>query len=336
MIFIKKYKFYEIRFIFLLKLDSIQKKESDKKEENLNLDLMDGKDKECPECGGKLVTAENELVCDNCSLVVDESFIDRGPEWRAFSAEEEDEKSRTGTPSTVTRHDKGLSTEIGFKDRYGKDLPPEKKSQFYRLRRLHSQGKRITGKEKSLSVGLQEIHRMSSQLHLPKAIHEIAATIYKSASEKGLIKGRSIESMAAATLYLSSRFYDVPRTLDEVAEVSRVSRKEIARAERYISRELEISLKPTSPKDYVSRFVSKLDLSNECQKKSIEIIEEVNNGGAFSGKSPVSIAAAAIYIAAKILDEKITQKDLSEVSKISAVTIRKRYKDLIEEIDIEI
>lgn len=113
----------------------------------------------CPECGGELVKKENELVCEDCGLVLGEDYIDQGPEWRVF---DKGEKARTGPPSTVKRHDRGLTTEIGYRDRYGKELEPEKKKLFSRLRRWHSQSKTSTGKEKSLSEGLQEINRMAS------------------------------------------------------------------------------------------------------------------------------------------------------------------------------
>ena len=287
----------------------------------------------CPDCGGNLISEDNEVRCENCGLVVDDEIIDSGPDWRAFSFEDEKEKSHVGLPSSFTKHDKGLSTEIGFKDRYGKELSPEKKAQFSRLRRLQLQSRRSSGKERSLSTGLQEMHRMVSQLNIPKDVHEIAAVFYKTASSEGLMKGRSIEAMAAATIYIASRFYNVPRTLEEVSEAARVSKKEVARAERYLADELDINLKPASPSDYVPRFVSELGLDKDVENRILDVINLAEEKSLLSGRSPVSIAAAATYLVAKSRGEKVTQSDISDVSGVSEVTIRNRYQEIEEEID---
>ncbi|WGI17530.1 TFIIB-type zinc ribbon-containing protein [Methanonatronarchaeum sp. AMET-Sl] len=288
----------------------------------------------CPECGGKLISEENEVRCESCGLVVDEEMIDSGPDWRAFSFDDEKEKSHVGLPSSVTKHDKGLSTEIGFKDRYGKELAPEKKAQFSRLRRHQLQSRRSSGKERSLSTGLQEMHRMVSQLNISKDVHEVAAVFYKTASGKGLMKGRSIEAMVAATLYIASRFYNLPRTLEELSEAARVSKKEVARAERYLADELDINLKPASPVDYVPRFVSELDLGKEVENRVVEVIGLADEKGLLSGRSPVSIAAAATYLVAKVMGKKVTQREISDVSGVSEVTIRNRYHEIEEELDL--
>ncbi len=65
---------------------------------------------------------DSMLVCDECGLVIEAQKVDLGPEWRAYSAEEHEEKARTGAPTTRRRHDKGLTTEIDWRDRdaYGK------------------------------------------------------------------------------------------------------------------------------------------------------------------------------------------------------------------------
>src|SRR3989338_6733911 len=94
----------------------------------------------CPEGSSTHVTRDydrGELICEDCGLVLDEHFIDQGPEWRAFDAEQGEKRSRTGPPSTYTIHDKGLSTEIGWKnkDSYGKSIPTRNRAQLYRLRK---------------------------------------------------------------------------------------------------------------------------------------------------------------------------------------------------------
>ncbi|OKY78138.1 MAG: Transcription initiation factor TFIIB family [Candidatus Methanohalarchaeum thermophilum] len=288
-------------------------------------------DKErCPECGGMLIVEENKLRCEKCGLILEEDYLNRKPDWRAFSSEERDKKKRSGPPVSVTKHDKGLSTEIGSYGISGEDFSPEKRRYLSRLRRLHSQSRRLSGKERSLSVGFQELHRISTQLSLSKSVHEFASVIYKVASDKNLIKGRSIESIAAAALYIACRYYNVPRTLDEFKEVARVSKKKIARAERFLVKNLDVSLEPTSPVDYIPRFVSKVGLGKDVEDLSNEIAEKAMEEGVLSGRSPVSIAVASIYIAARRKEVKMTQRELSEVSGVSVVTIRKRFHEIEE------
>ncbi len=291
-------------------------------------------EKKCPECGGNLIKESNELRCEDCGLILEEDFLDRRPEWSAFTSSGEEKKGRTGPPSTVTRHDKGLKTEIGFRDRYGRELGPKKKKLFSRLRKWHSQMQTSSGKEKSLSEGLQELQRIAGQLNLPRSIREIASVIYKRASSENLIKGRSIEAIASSALYIAARFYEVPRTLDEFVEVSRVGRTEIARAERYLVNELDIPLKPVTPESFIPKLKSDLGFGDCVEEKSFEVIDLAKKRQVISGKDPISISSAAIYIASRLCNEKITQRKISEASDVSEVTIRNRYKELLDKLEI--
>ena len=173
-------------------------------------------------------------------------------------------------------------------------------------------------------------------LGLPRTVRETAAVVYRKAVDKNLIRGRSIEGVAAAALYAACRQCSVPRTLDEIEEVSRVSRKEIGRTYRFISRELALKLMPTSPIDYVPRFCSGLNLKGEVQSKSVEILRQASEKELTSGRGPTGVAAAAIYIASILCGERRTQREVADVAGVTEVTIRNRYKELAEELDIEI
>jgi transcription initiation factor TFIIB len=173
---------------------------------------------------------------------------------------------------------------------------------------------------------------MASALGLPRNVRETAAVVYRDAVDKNLIRGRSIEGVAAAALYAACRQCSVPRTLDEIAEVSRVSRKEIGR----ISRELGLKLLPTSPIDYVPRFCSGLTLKGEVQSRAVEILRQAGERELTSGRGPTGVAAAAIYISSILGGERRTQREVAEVAGVTEVTIRNRYKELAEKLDIEI
>ncbi|MEM2924201.1 MAG: transcription initiation factor IIB [Methanocellales archaeon] len=295
----------------------------------------------CPECGSRQLVHDYEraeLVCDNCGLVIDKDFIDMGPEWRAFDHDQRMKRSRVGAPMTYTIHDKGLSTMIDWRNRdsYGKPISSKNRAQLYRLRKWQRRIRVSNATERNLAFALSELDRMASALGLPRNVRETAAVIYRKAVDKNLIRGRSIEGVAAAALYAACRQISVPRTLDEIAQVSRVSRKEIGRTYRFISRELGLKLMPTSPIDYVPRFCSGLNLKGEVQSKAIEILRQAGEKELTSGRGPTGVAAAAIYISSILCGERRTQREVAEVAGVTEVTIRNRYKELAEELDIEI
>ncbi len=288
----------------------------------------------CPECGGRLVSDDGraETVCTDCGLVVEEDEIDRGPEWRAFDAAEKDEKSRVGAPTTNMMHDQGLSTNIGWqdKDAYGRSLSSRQREKMQRLRTWNERFRTRNSKERNLKQALGEIDRMASALGLPDTVRETSSVIYRRALEEDLLPGRSIEGVATASLYAAARQAGTPRSLDEISAVSRVEKAEIARTYRYVVRELGLEVQPADPESYVPRFASDLDLADETERRARDLLSTAKERGVHSGKSPVGLAAAAVYAAALLTNEKVTQNDVSDVASISEVTIRNRYKELLE------
>jgi len=288
----------------------------------------------CPECSGRLVNDDEhgETVCQDCGLVVEEGSVDRGPEWRAFDAREKDEKSRVGAPTTNMMHDKGLSTNIDWRDKdaYGNALGAKQRKKMQRLRKWNERFRTRDSKERNLKQALGEIDRMASALGLPENVRETASVIYRRALDENLLPGRSIEGVSTAAVYAAARQAGVPRSLDEITDVSRVEKSEIARTYRYVVRELGLEVKPADPESYVPRFVSDLELSEESERRARQLLTNAKEQGVHSGKSPVGLAAAAVYAAALLTNEKTTQAAVSEVADISEVTIRNRYHELLE------
>jgi transcription initiation factor TFIIB len=288
----------------------------------------------CPECDGQVITDEEhgETVCADCGLVVEADSVDRGPEWRAFDSREKDEKSRVGAPTTNTMHDKGLSTNIDWRDKdaYGRSLGARQRQKMQRLRKWNERFRTRDSKERNLKQALGEIDRMASALGLPENVRETASVIYRRALDEDLLPGRSIEGVSTSCVYAAARMAGVPRSLDEIADVSRVEKAEIARTYRYVVRELKLEVKPADPEQYVPRFASDLELSEESEMRAKGLLRNAKQKGVHSGKSPVGLAAAAVYAAALLTNEKTTQAAVSEVADISEVTIRNRYHELLE------
>ncbi|MBS3816883.1 MAG: transcription initiation factor IIB [Candidatus Thermoplasmatota archaeon] len=296
---------------------------------------------ECPECGSRHLAQDydrGELICEDCGLVIDNQYIDEGPEWRAFDMKQEEERARTGAPMTELIHDKGLSTSIDSsnRDSSGRAISSKKKAHVYRLRKWQRRIRVSDATERNLAHALTEMGRLASIMGLPKNIRETAAVIYRKAVKKNLIRGRSIKSVVAASLYAACRKASVPRTLDEIAEPTSSGRKDIGRTYRFLSRELTLKLKPTKPQDYLDRFCSELDLSGKVRKIARNIIDQAEEQELISGKGPTGLAAAALYIASINGGERRTQREVADVAAVTEVTIRNRYKELVDKLDIDI
>ena len=316
------------------------KNEKEKKNQNKNKQRIEETIK-CPKCSSTHLTKDYsraELVCETCGLVIDAEIMDHGPEWRAFDNEQREKKARTGSPMTYTVHDKGLSTTIGWQNRdaYGHSIPTRNRAQLFRLRKWQTRTRISNGTERNLAQALSNLDRMSSTLGLPRNVRETAAMIYRRAVRQKLSRGRTVEGVTAAVLYAACRQCNVPRTLDEISNISQMKRKEIGRNYRNISRKLELKLLPTTPQDYISRFCSQLKLSNEVQVKTIEILKHAAKQELTSGRGPTGLASAALYIASVLCGERRTQREVAEIGGVTEVTIRNRYKELAEKLDIGI
>ena len=229
-------------------------------------------------------------------------------------------------------HDKGLSTNIGWqdKDAYGNSLSSRQRQKMQRLRTWNERFRTRDSKERNLKQALGEIDRMASALGLPDPVRETASVIYRRALDEDLLPGRSIEGVSTSALYAAARQAGTPRSLDEIATVSRVGKMELTRTYRYVVRELGLEIQPADPASYVPRFASDLDLSEEAERRARQLLDTAKEEGIISGKSPVGLAAAAVYAAALLTNEKVTQGAVSGVADISEVTIRNRYKELLE------
>jgi len=292
----------------------------------------------CSECNsGTLVhnSDRHELICDECGLVVEDETIDYGPEWRAFNHSERQERSRVGAPTTELMHDQGLTTKIDWRDKdaHGRTIQPEQRSRMRRLRKWQQRIRTGDAGERNLKQALSEISRMSSALGVPHSVREVASVIYQKALDADLIRGRSIEGVATAALYAACRQEEIPRSLDEVAEVSRVERKEIGRTYRHISQQLNLVMEPVDPKQYLPRFCSQLDIDSEVRQLAKEIVDVTVDSGLHSGKSPTGCAAAAIYLAAQRCDQELTQREVADVAQVTVVTIRNRYQEQVQAMD---
>ena len=309
-----------------------------KKDNNLG-SIDSGSQSRCPRCGQGLLVYDNssgETTCSNCGYVLVEKMQETGPEWRAFSKEEKDDRSRTGVPSSLAMHDMGLATVIGSEDRdaSGRSLPTSMKAAIERLRTWDGRSQVHEPVDRNLRQAFSELDRLADKLSLSETVVEKAAYIYRKALEKGLVRGRSISALIAASLYAACRDTDTPRTLKDVAAACNIKKKDIARCYRLLIREMELKMPVVNPIRCISRISSKAGLSEKTKRRALLILKKAEAARNTAGKDPMGLAAAALYVACVLEGESKTQKDVAEAAGVTEVTIRNRYKGLKASLDI--
>jgi len=292
--------------------------------------MVEGK---CPECGSEDLIYDYEraeVVCGRCGLVINEISPDG-----FYSSNECDNVQKYNKvvqdSITFSLHNKGLGTNIDNKnnDGQGEKIPSKNRQQLYKLRKWEWKTNISGSQERNLSKALNEIDNYASQLGFSKDMKEDSSLIYRNALDHGLIKGRGIDKTVAACIYITCRRFKVPITLDEIAEMTGFRKtRDVARAYRSLCRELDIKLPLTSPIDYIPRFASELGLSGEIQAKAIEIIKKSTEKRLAQGK-PTVIAGAALYAVLNSTDSNITLEDISRVTCVGEVTIKKRAQELL-------
>jgi transcription initiation factor TFIIB len=277
----------------------------------------------CPECDGRLRRTDAETVCDECGLVVEETAIDRGPEWRSFADDDRDPE-RCGAPLTRSRHDRGLSTEIGHSTR----LTGRKRRRVARMRRQHKRARIGSKRDRNQVYGFTEIRRITGRLELPESLQERACVLFESAQEADLLQGRSIEGFAAAAVYAVCRTACIARTIEEVVANATATERELTAAYDAMNRELGLPTGPIDPAQYLARFASTLEMPTDLERRARDLAAEATETGLAAGRDPSGVAAACLYTAAREADYDLTQRELSEVADVSAVTIRSSYQEL--------
>ena len=295
----------------------------------------------CSQCGSANLVHDHETgenICANCGLVLSDPMVSQEPEWRAFTQEERDSRSRVGMPMSNSLFDKGLSTTISNMDRdaFGRKLPYLSRPQMWRLRKWQIRSRAHASVDRNLAQAMAELDRLSDKLNTHGPIKENAAMIYRKALAKGLVRGRSIAAIMAAALYAACRDSKTPRTLQEIAKASLVHKKDVARCYRLLLRDLNIQMPIASPMTYVFKIANGAGISGQCQGLAIKILREAGKRRVASGKDPMGLAAAALYIACLQNNEKKTQKGIAEAAGVTEVTVRNRYKTLKRQLGLEL
>jgi len=287
----------------------------------------------CPRCGSTHLLRRNdsgETVCGNCGLVIQDVTMDEGPEWRAFTQEEKASRSRVGIPTSYSVHDKGLSTSIDRIDRdaFGHKLPLSTRLKMRRLRKWQIRSRVHSSIDRNLVQAMTELDRLSDEVSAPAAVKEEAALIYRKALDEGLVRGRSITAIAAASLYAACRINRVPRSLREISKAGSLSEKDISRCYRLLLRRLNLHVPTDDPLIHISKIAQKAGIKGPTETLVARILKNVKKRHVLAGKRPKVVAAAALYIACLLMGEKKTQRDIADAANISEGTLSNSYRSL--------
>lgn len=286
---------------------------------------------DCPECGGdcqpESAPHASSIVCQSCGLVVaDQPSVDHGPEWRpAAPAEQRRAAPAAGVLAEYPTRTTMASPRTLFQD----DISTTRARTLSRLRRRDTQ---LAGdKDSGLATALAEINRMSSALGITTAGRKTAAKIYREARERDLITGRTIEALAAGSVYASTKLTDQPRQLDTIQTVARVTAtKPIYRAYTTLQRHLPLHITPPDPTPYLTQLQSQLELPASYAHHARWLLDQTS-GETLSGYSPRTVAAAVLYAASLTHPQLplLTQQRLVDHGECTASSVRALYPHIV-------
>ncbi len=282
----------------------------------------------CSECGGSIMFIEEkgEDVCTQCGLIMKERQVDISHSGkRAYTNQERNNREQTGAPISILLPDMGLTTVIDTQKITNPDL-----------KRAAKWNTRITWQKRNLLIATTELKRISGNINLPNHVKEEGMRLYIRAFKRKLLRGRSINAMVAACLYLACRQKGIPRTLQEILDESSVSPKDVRRSVSILMKEFKLKTHITDPVALIPRYVTELGLDSEIMALTSKILTTYISNFPISGIDPKGLCAGAIYVACKLKNIELTQLQIANSVGITEVTLRSRYKELKKKLNITI
>ena len=305
---------------------------NESKDDNDNVNSTSETSSVCPSCksDNAIITdsKSGEIICSKCGMVVSER--------RTFVIDKTEGRRRTGLPSSLARHDMGLSTVIGKEntDASRIKIEPSVLSTMHRLRTWDFRTQVHSSTDRTLRLAFSELDSLKNKLGLPDAVIERTAYIYRKAQEKGMLRGRSIPAVLAAAIFIACRQMEVPRTLDDIATISNIKRKSIAKYDREIIFQLGLKLPTIDTTKCIARVANKASISEKTKHQAINLMNDLVKNGISAGKDPMGLAATVLYASCIKTGEQKTKVELASAAQTTEVTIRNRLKDLKNRLEL--
>ena len=292
----------------------------------------------CQECKSPLVddVQNGETICTGCGMVADSRMMDYGPENASSDHEEKIRLARATGPNTYAQHDLGVTTSIdpSSKDFSGKIIDRRIASQMTNLREWQKRIRVANSQERRLVSALSVMGSAAEFLGLPKTVLETAAVLYRNIDGQINIKGKSVESIAAAILYMACKQCGIVRSIDEIARGTNPTKKPKTKLASKYYRNIvmetgRINTPSITMDRYISKFANMAQIDTKVERLALVIADRAKKASATDGKSPHGIAAAYLYMASILLGHGMPQREISTVAGISEVTIRNRCREIL-------
>jgi len=282
----------------------------------------------CPLCNKHtdIITDQEsgEMVCIICGSVITDKAQETVSERIAFNADGINLKTRTGAPTSLAKYDRGLSTVIGRvnRDASGQQIDTSMRSRIGRWRTWDARSQTNDSAKKNLQAAFMQLYTVKGTLGLPDSVTEKIAYLYRKILEKGLIRGRTIKGAMAVATYIACREMEIPRTLKEIADISNLKEREIARVYRKVMFELDLKIPQDDPIKKIIRIGNTCRASEKAKRYAVKMMAEIIKKGISAGKNPMGLAGAVLYVSCKNHNESITQRKIAEAAGVTEVTIR--------------
>jgi transcription initiation factor TFIIB len=287
----------------------------------------------CPLCNSTSIVFDSdtsEAVCSSCGMVVKDNIESMGPEWRSYSGEDIESKSRTGMPSSLAFHDMGLSTFISYSnvDANGVAISAEQRSKVQRMRRWNKISSNNRSYHRNLKNAFAMLSTIKDKLSLSDMLIEKAAYNYRKALDKKIIKGRSIRALIVAAVYAACRDLAVPRTLEEISIAANTDAIFAGKCYRLLVQNLDLQLPVIDSNKYLARIANKAKVSEKTYRAALDMLSTIKGDPISHGKDPNALAVAVLYAACLEEGENVSQAQVAVAGDISIVTLRKRFQDV--------
>ena len=187
---------------------------------------------------------------------------------------------------------------------------------------------------KNFKKGIERINYYCNELEISDQTKLDAIELFKKILGKKLTLGRSVDDLIITSIYISCQFNQEPVPLTFIAQKCERPKIKISKRYRAILKELDLKIPPPDLNRYLEHFGKKLNLNNDVFNTAKSLISEILKYNIEQGKEPCSIIGAVIYIAGLLCGDRYTQYKISKLLKVSKATIRARYQEIREKLNL--
>lgn len=273
----------------------------------------------CPECRNGIIldTYTGDTICDSCGLVISEKSVDiTNFEKNMYSYEEVREKARSEVIDILFTPKSYFNTTIKRYEIKNKDLN----------RRASLDKHPHDSEVRNLIIAIRYLKHISSRLRLSYQVKAKTMLIYRKALKKNLIRGRSIVGVICACLYFACRNSKIPISIQEIIKEIDVKENKVRKYYFFLIKDLKLKVIPSGPDIFVSKYINKLKLSPDIERKVLIILQYLKHF--IMGRDPKVICAGLIYLVCKKNNITLIQKEIAGIIGITETSLRYTYKQI--------